>query len=92
MTLTWNILKDNLGNTLTVYSDKNNLGMEHIERQSDNTLTIFSSKRNYLDIEHIERQSDNTFTIFSDKSNNLDMEQFERQSKQNIYTIFWQKK
>ena len=92
MTLTWNILKDNLGNTLTVYSDKNNLGMEHIERQSDNKLTIFSSKRNYLDIEHIERQSDNTLTIFSDKSNNLDMEHIEGQSKQNIYTIFWQKK
>ena len=69
MTLTWNILKDNLGNTLTVYSDKNNLGMEHIERQSDNTLTIFS-----------------------DKSNNLDMDHIERQSKQNICTIFWQKK
>ena len=66
--------------------------MEHIERQSDNTLTIFSSKRNNLDKEHIERQSDNTLTIFSDKSNNLDMEHIERQSKQYIYTIFWQKK
>ena len=66
--------------------------MEHIERHSGNTLTIFSVKRNNLDKEHIERQLDITLTIFSDKRNNLDMEHIERQSKQYIYTIFWQKK